>query len=190
MSRGKELMVGSVIILSVAVSVIGTLWLQGTNFGRLPTVVEAPPDSCSTPPCMVELDADEINFAALLLRSKTTQVGFQPRDTIFLDVRPVISPELLPKAPLGQPVAGTFGFDVPPEFFSGSPEGEVAVPLTTFIRALLEGDTEDGSPPNTVAILGVFEPSFLEYASFFGPGSAFEPVLRVILTSGEEKGLP
>jgi phospholipid/cholesterol/gamma-HCH transport system substrate-binding protein len=34
-------MVGTVIILSVAVSVIGTLWLQGTNFGRPRIAVEA-----------------------------------------------------------------------------------------------------------------------------------------------------
>lgn len=33
----KELLVGSVIILALAVGVIGTLWLQGTNFGR-PTI--------------------------------------------------------------------------------------------------------------------------------------------------------
>lgn len=34
MSRGKELLVGAVIILATAVAVLGTLWLQGTNFGR------------------------------------------------------------------------------------------------------------------------------------------------------------
>ncbi len=33
-TRGKELMVGSVIIAAVAAVVLGTLWLQGTNFGR------------------------------------------------------------------------------------------------------------------------------------------------------------
>lgn len=34
MTRGKELLVGAVIILATAVAVLGTLWLQGTNFGR------------------------------------------------------------------------------------------------------------------------------------------------------------
>ena len=32
--RGKELVVGSVIIGATLVAVVGTLWLQGTNFGR------------------------------------------------------------------------------------------------------------------------------------------------------------
>jgi phospholipid/cholesterol/gamma-HCH transport system substrate-binding protein len=36
-NRGKEILVGLVIIVSVAVAVIGTLWLTGTNFGR-PTI--------------------------------------------------------------------------------------------------------------------------------------------------------
>ncbi len=34
MNRGRELLVGFVILLSVATAVVGTLWLQGTNFGR------------------------------------------------------------------------------------------------------------------------------------------------------------
>lgn len=34
MSRGRELLVGSVIIVAVVVSLIGTLWLQGASFGR------------------------------------------------------------------------------------------------------------------------------------------------------------
>ncbi len=40
MSGRKELLVGSVIIVAVAVGVIGTLWLQGTNFGRPTTSVD------------------------------------------------------------------------------------------------------------------------------------------------------
>ncbi len=38
MTRGKELLVGVVIIVSVAVAVIGTLWLQGTTFGPVVTL--------------------------------------------------------------------------------------------------------------------------------------------------------
>ena len=41
MTGRKELLVGSVIIVALAVGVIGTLWLQGTNFGRPTTEVEA-----------------------------------------------------------------------------------------------------------------------------------------------------
>lgn len=34
MNRGRELLVGTVIIIAISVAVVGTLWLQGTNFGR------------------------------------------------------------------------------------------------------------------------------------------------------------
>lgn len=34
MSRGREILVGSVIIAAVLVAVLGTLWLKGTNWGR------------------------------------------------------------------------------------------------------------------------------------------------------------
>ena len=38
--RRKELMVGTVIIASVAVAVVGSLWLRGTNFGRPVTPID------------------------------------------------------------------------------------------------------------------------------------------------------
>ena len=40
MNRNKEFLVGAVIILAIVVAVGGTLWLQGTNFGRATTTVE------------------------------------------------------------------------------------------------------------------------------------------------------
>ena len=40
MTQGREVVVGSVIIAALAVVVVGTLWLQGTNFGRETTRVE------------------------------------------------------------------------------------------------------------------------------------------------------
>lgn len=40
MKQGRELLVGTVVIAGIVVAVIGTLWLQGTNWGRPVTVVE------------------------------------------------------------------------------------------------------------------------------------------------------
>ncbi len=40
MTQGRELVVGSVILAALVVVVVGTLWLQGTNFGRPSTRVE------------------------------------------------------------------------------------------------------------------------------------------------------
>ena len=34
MSPRREILVGTVIIVAVLIAVFGTLWLQGTNFGR------------------------------------------------------------------------------------------------------------------------------------------------------------
>lgn len=47
MNRSKELLVGAVIIGAVAVAVVGTLWLQGTNFGRTLTEVDVLVESVS-----------------------------------------------------------------------------------------------------------------------------------------------
>lgn len=41
MTRGREVMVGVVIVLGIAVSVLGTLWLQDATFGRGTRQVEA-----------------------------------------------------------------------------------------------------------------------------------------------------
>ena len=40
MREGRELLVGTVIIAAVAVAVVGSLWLKGTNWGRSVTVVQ------------------------------------------------------------------------------------------------------------------------------------------------------
>ena len=40
MNRGRELLVGLVIIISTLTAVVGTLWLKGTNFGRPQTEVD------------------------------------------------------------------------------------------------------------------------------------------------------
>ena len=40
MNRSRDFLVGIVIIVAVSVAVVGTLWLQGTNFGRVTTVVD------------------------------------------------------------------------------------------------------------------------------------------------------
>ena len=40
MNRSRELLVGFVIIVAVTIAVVGTLWLQGTNFGRVTATVE------------------------------------------------------------------------------------------------------------------------------------------------------
>ena len=40
MTQGREIVVGSVILAALTVAVVGTLWLQGTNFGQETTRIE------------------------------------------------------------------------------------------------------------------------------------------------------
>ena len=52
-SRGRELLVGFVIIAAVVVGVGGSLWLKGTNWGRPAVPVEA--GAPATPPARVSV---------------------------------------------------------------------------------------------------------------------------------------
>ena len=105
-------------------------------------------------------------------------------------MRPVFLRSALPKAPLGGSLVGLIGRRVGPEVF-GDPEGtEVEIPITNYVRSLVEDDTTQTRPPTTLALLSAFEPFSISYASFFGPGSPQEPVLKLILTAGPSVELP
>ncbi len=55
----------------------------------------------------------------------------------------------------------------------------------------MSGEDAAGNPaPNTLALLSVFEPLSIAYASFEGPGSVGEPQLRLVLTIGPPVELP
>ena len=46
------------------------------------------------------------------------------------------------------------------------------------------------SPTKTLALLSVFEPISIAYASFHGPGDENGPVLRLVVTVGRAMELP
>lgn len=98
----------------------------------------------------------------------------------------------MPKSPLGSSlIVEPLGRAVAPDAFGSSPGAVIEVPFTRFARDLLRGEDLAGSPaPNTLALLSVFEPLSIAYASFEGPGSAAEPILRLILTIGPPVELP
>lgn len=158
----------------------------------IPDVLDGIPEFCAVVSCPHTVDPGEISFAALLLTSRATEAAFQPSDSIRLDVRPVFDRSAMPKSPLGPSlVEGDLGRAVPPEAFGSSPGQTIEVPFTTFARDLLRGTDEDGNPaPSTLALLSVFEPFSITFASFDGPGSAGEPVLTLVLTIGPPVELP
>lgn len=158
----------------------------------VPETIEGPPEFCAVVSCPFRLEPGQISFAALRLTSRTTDAAFQPTDTVRLDVRPVFDRSVMPKSPLGQSLVGaTLGRAVAPEAFGNSPGEVIEIPFTVFARDLLRGEDEDGNtPPNTLALLSVFEPLSIAFASFEGPGSPLEPVLRLVLTIGPDMELP
>jgi hypothetical protein len=158
----------------------------------IPEVLDGDPDFCAVVECPHPLVPGEISFAALLLTSRATEPAFQPTDSIRLDVRPVFDRSAMPKSPLGPSlIQSSLGRPVAPEAFASDPGQLIEIPFTSFARDLLRGVDEDGNPaPGTLALLSVFEPLSISFASFEGPGSAAEPVLKLVLTIGPPVELP
>ena len=158
----------------------------------LPEELTGPPSFCAVVACPHALKASQVSSAALVLTSRASEPAFQPTDTIGFDVRPVLKRSALPKAPLGQSLVGTlFGRRVGPDAFGSLPGEVIEIPITSFVRTLLEGPGRDGiDPPRTLALLSAFEPISIAFASFEGPGAVGEPRLRLVLTIGPPVELP
>ena len=158
---------------------------------RAPETLTGPPALCERVGCPVAVDPDQINYAALVFRTRAGPPAFQPTDTVNLDVRPVLAPEVLPKSPLGASLTGSVGRRVGPNLFAEGEGAEIEIPVTEFIQDQLRGETATGeNAPVYVALLSTFEPLSIAFASFHGPGSELEPRLKIILTTGATVELP
>ncbi len=156
---------------------------------NLPESVQASGPICApAQTCLVELTPDRILYAGLRLTPVASpSFLLTPADTVTLDLRPVLAPTLLPRAPLGisiQPQARR----VPPSAFGPPGLSEVVeLSVTRFVRDLL-ADRRSESPQGltaTVSLLTVSEPSGLGVATFAGPDTPQRPRLRLILTRSE-----
>jgi hypothetical protein len=157
---------------------------------QTPTVLTGPPDVCAALGCPFVLTPERINHASLVLQTRPSNpLAFQPWDSLRVDVRAVLSPEHLPKSPLGPSLAGIQGKALAPALFS-TPQ-LVTIPLTGFVRTQLAGEQPDGlPPPSAVALLAFLEPAAVYFGSFAGPGEAGAPVLRLIVTNAPVVELP
>ncbi len=156
----------------------------------IPLVLNGPESLCALVGCPFEIEPSRVNHASLLLTTSVVEpTAFQPSDTIRLDVRPVLAPEILPKSPLGQSFLGTIGERVAPEAFRGGAGLEVAVPITSLVRILVDPN-RDPDISSQVALLSVQEPFSLAFGSFVGPGAPGAPMLRLILTAADTVRLP
>lgn len=155
----------------------------------IPPALDGPPALCDQLGCPLELSEDHISYAALRLTTQAERAAFAPSDTISIDLRMVMVPDVLPKSPLGPSLSGIAGVLLAPEWFAPPGGHVVEVPVTGLVQDLLRGETADGDPVSTtVALLSTFEPLSIEYASFEGLGAApggpprpGEPELRLIL---------
>ncbi len=159
---------------------------------ELPPSVTASGAVCGGPPtCQVELTADRVVYAGVVLTSVAPlDPLLAPVDTISVDMRPVLAPDLLPRAPLGLPLQAA-ARRVPPSAFRDQVGRSVEIAVTRYFRDLVRGP-EPGEDPltSTVSIMVASEPSGLGVATFGGPASAFPPRLRLILTRSEGVSLP
>lgn len=157
----------------------------------VPAALSGPDVLCAAAGCPFALTEDRLNYAALVLRTRATPAAFQPTDTVNLDVRPVLQRSALPKSPLGASLTATLGRRVGPELFGSAPGGTIEIPITQFVQDLIRGTTASGGTPSeTLALLSTFEPLSIAFASFYGPGSEFEPRLKLIVTAGPSVTLP
>lgn len=159
---------------------------------RVPATLNGPSALCDAVGCPLTLTADQVSYAALVLRTRRSDPAFQPSDTVNVDVRPVFDRSAMPKAPLGNSLlTSSIGRRLSPDLFGSGEGSEVEIPVTAFVRQLLGADTTAAyPPPTTLALLSTYEPLSITYASFFGPGTPEAPVLKLIVTSGPAVQLP
>lgn len=158
----------------------------------VPQTLDEPADLCQRVTCPLALSAGSVNYAAIVLRSRRTPPAFAPSDSVNLDARPVFDRSTLPKSPLGNSLfTSSVGRRLAPALFSDDTETEVEIPITSFVRTLLQVDSATAvPPPHTLALLSTFEPVSIAFASFYGPGTPQAPELKLVITAGRSVELP
>ena len=163
----------------------------------IPRELTGPEELCATLGCPFVLTPESVSHVSLVLSTRAvTPVGFQPIDSARVDVRTVLAPDRLPKAPLGESLVLIIpdflgGVTVPPQAFRGEAGLGVALPITDFVRTLVAEPSGSGpAPPHTLALLSPFEPSSISFAEFIGPGEAGAPYVRLLITVADPVRLP
>jgi len=175
---------------------LGWLRVGGTPSWRsvltmsIPSIIPGTPEVCGAVGCEVDLTTVNLNLAELVLTTRQTELVFQPLDTLSVDVRSVLSPELLPKSPLGGPLL-VFPKRIAPELFSIQAGTQVSLSVTALVAEALEVGALTGTVPVTsVALFHVPEPLTIGFMSFEGAGGTGAPALRLLYTIGNPVALP
>lgn len=157
----------------------------------VPASLDSPAVLCQATGCPMTLTPARVSYAALVLTARATEAAFRPSDSLMVDVRAVLQRSAMPKSPLGPSLSQGFGTLLDPLLFGEGEGGRVEIPITDFVRAILQGDSVGGfPPPRSLALLSALEPSSFTYASFQGPGTPGAPVLKLIVTAVPTVQLP
>ena len=163
----------------------------------IPRELTGPPELCALVGCPFRLTPENLSHASLVLETREVMpAAFQPSDSARIDARPVLSPERLPRAPLGSSLITLFGnlqggLPVAGAAFGADNPTRVSLPITEFVRALLDEPPEEGpAPSGTLALLAAFEPFSVTFAEFAGPGGPGAPFLRLLVTVADSVRLP
>ena len=156
----------------------------------IPRTITGTPEVCGAVGCEVDLTEVDLNLAELVLTTRQTEPAFQPQDTMGMDVREVLRPELLPKSPLGG-VFLPFARTLAPELFSIQAGTQVSLAVTFLVRGVLDIAAQtDTVPVTSIALFSIPEPNIIGFASFEGAGGAGAPALRLLYTIANPVGLP
>ena len=176
---------------------LGWLRVGGTPAWRsvltmsMPRTITGTPEVCGAVGCEVDLTEVDVNLAELVLTTRQTEPEFQPQDTTRVDILTVLSPELLPRSPLGRSPLLPFPRSFPPELFSIQAGTQVALSITALVTGILGvAAATDTMPVTSIALFNFPEPSRIGFASFEGAGGAGAPALRLLYTIANPVGLP
>jgi len=156
----------------------------------IPQNVPGTPEICGAVGCQVDLTEATLNLAELILTTRETEFGFQPQDTMGIDIRQVLNPELLPKSPLGGQLVPSLEV-LPPVYFSSQAGTTVLFGVTELVADVLLAADQTGTIPVTaISLFSVIEPQIVGFASFEGGGGTGAPALRLLYTFANPVGLP
>jgi len=159
---------------------------------ELPQTIHPPAEVCEVVSCPIQLRSGNVVYAALRLHSRvTTPLGLAPRAPVGIELRTLLAPERFPRSPLGFD-SNFLSASLDADAFSSDSETRAELGMTQYLRNLLREPAagDDGSSLSTVTIKTTIEPSGLGFATFWGPGTALEPTLRLVLTVSSEIPLP
>ncbi|HSH46355.1 MAG TPA: hypothetical protein VK966_10980 [Longimicrobiales bacterium] len=169
------------------------IWRSLLNFRPLEEITF---DACEVldepglPTCDVTIADASVNLASLLLTTRPAG-GFRAERGVRVGGRGVLDAPDVPlvRSPLTAPF-GEMADSLPPSLFEpGATAEEVAVPLTGYVRAMLDihRGASDGVPLDWIALTADREGATFGYTAFGSTESATPPRLRLVLTVPNEE---